>query len=102
MAVKLPPYDRFEDLPGVGKAVAEDLRRMGYATPAELTGKDPQALYEQIEALDGPTDRCMLYTFRCVIYALSTDKTEPEKLLWWRWKDGQRFGATRLCGVLPH
>lgn len=87
MAVKLPPYDRLEDLPGVGKAVAEDLRRMGYATPAELTGRDPQALYEQIEVLDGPTDRCMLYTFRCVSYALSTNEPEAEKLLWWNWKD---------------
>lgn len=87
MAPKLPPYERFEDLPGVGKAVGRDLRRMGYATPVDLRGRDPQVLYEQIEALDGPTDRCMLYTFRCVTYALSTAKPDAAKLQWWTWKD---------------
>lgn len=87
MAAKLPPYNRFEQLPGVGKAVADDLRRMGYSVPAELRGLDPADLYEQLEFIDGPTDRCMLYTFRCIAYALSTATPDPYRLDWWAWKD---------------
>jgi len=87
MAVKLPPYSRFEELPGVGKAVAEDLRRMGFSEPSELRNLDPQRLYEQLEAIDGPTDRCMLYTFRGIVYAVSSPRPDPSRLQWWLWSD---------------
>jgi len=87
MAVKLPPYHRFEQLPGVGKAVADDLRRMGFVEPAQLRDLDPQQLFEQLEAIDGPTDRCMLYTLRCIVYAVSTPLPDPARLQWWLWSD---------------
>ena len=32
-------------------------------------------------------DRCMLYVLRCAVYFASTPRPEPEKLLWWNWKD---------------
>src|SRR5579862_9551837 len=37
-----------EDLPNVGPAIAADLRRLGIATPAELPGRDPYALYDDL------------------------------------------------------
>lgn len=75
-------------IPGVGKAVAEDLERMGFKTVESLQGQSPEAMYEQLMALEGQhVDRCMLYTFRCAVYYASNTDHEPEKLKWWNWKD---------------
>ena len=84
---KLPPYHMLEDLPGVGRAVASDYRRLGVPDAAAVAEHDPVELYAQLESLDGPTDRCMLYTFRCAHYAASTPEPDPALLDWWRWKD---------------
>lgn len=84
---KLPPYDRLEDLPGVGRAVARDYRLLGIIDPGMVAGSDPYELYERLEQLNGPTDVCMLYTFRCAHYAASDPDPDPELLSWWRWKD---------------
>jgi hypothetical protein len=37
-----------EDIPNVGPAVAADLRRLGLTAPADLLGRDPYALYEDL------------------------------------------------------
>ncbi|MBS1846689.1 MAG: pathogenicity locus [Actinobacteria bacterium] len=84
---KLPPYRRLEDLPGVGKAVADDYRRLGVVDAAAVATHDPFRLYEQLQAIDGPTDVCMLYTFRCAHYAASTPDPDVDLLAWWVWKD---------------
>lgn len=84
---KLPPYGRLEDLPGVGKAVAGDYRRLGIADADAVAGVDPFELYGRIQELDGPTDPCMLYTFCCAYYAASTSDPDPDLLAWWKWKD---------------
>ena len=36
---------RLEDIPNIGKAVANDLRGIGITAPAALCGRDPYALY---------------------------------------------------------
>ncbi len=84
---KLPPYQRLEDLPGVGRAVAGDYRRLGVPDAAAVAHADPHELYDRIQALDGPTDPCMLYTFRCAHYAASTTEPDPDLLAWWKWKN---------------
>lgn len=85
--MKLPPYESLQALPGVGPRVADDYRRLGITGPADVAAADPQELFDAIEALDGPTDRCMLYTFRCAHYAANTSDPDPALLAWWRWKD---------------
>jgi hypothetical protein len=84
-AVKLPPYSSLESLPGVGATVAGDYRRLGVRSPDDVAAADPYQLYARLEGLDGPTDRCMLYTFRCAHYAASTASPDPDLLAWWRW-----------------
>ena len=32
-------------------------------------------------------DRCLLYVFRCACYYARTKRPDPQKLLWWNWKD---------------
>lgn len=79
-----------EDIPGIGKQIAKDLRDLGIKQPADLKGKNPELLYEKLCALRGQDiDRCMLYTFRCAVYAVSVTRHDPKKLQWWHWKDVQ-------------
>jgi hypothetical protein len=81
--------EHLENLPGVGPAIAGDLRRLGVDSPRQLEGEDPEQLFERLIALDGPTDRCVLYTFRAAHYYATTPDAEvdPPLLLWWNWKD---------------
>ncbi|MBN1508980.1 MAG: DUF4332 domain-containing protein [Sedimentisphaerales bacterium] len=82
--------DELEQIPGVGKAIAEDLRHMGITSARQLKGKDPEELYEQLcNFKASPVDRCMLYVLRCAVYYASTPDPDPDLLQWWSWKDPQ-------------
>lgn len=86
----MPPSIRknLQTIPGVGKAVAEDLWNIGINSVADLKGKDPQKLYDASNRFEGRIqDRCLLYVFRCAVYYAEHTKHDPEKLKWWNWKD---------------
>jgi len=75
-------------IPGVGKSIAMDLWELGFRSVAELRDRDPAAMYERFCEMRGQhIDRCMLYVFRCAVYYASTFPHQPDKLLWWSWKD---------------
>ena len=77
-------------IPGVGKSTAEDLINVGINHVADLKGKNPEKLYEELCVFSGcKQDRCVLYVFRCAVYYSETpiEKQDPEKLKWWNWKD---------------
>lgn len=77
-------------IPGVGKAVAEDLWNLGMRSVQDLKGHDPEELYHHLCVLQGTQiDRCMLYVFRCAVYHASSEQYDPELLKWWNWKDRQ-------------
>jgi hypothetical protein len=83
------PRDDLQTIPGVGPSIAGDLRRLGIRRPADLAGRDPQALYEEHEDLTGAhVDRCVLYVFRCAVHFAGGADGDPELLKWWNWKDG--------------
>ncbi len=80
--------DELQTIPGVGVSIAQDLRDLGVHRIADLKGKDPERLYQQLCEHQGMSvDRCMLYVFRCAIYFASHATHDPEKLKWWHWKD---------------
>jgi len=83
---KLPPYTKLRDLPGVGESIADDYIRIGINDPDQIRDADPEELFDRLELLDGPTDRCVLYVFRCARYAVSTPEPDPSLLDWWAWK----------------
>ncbi|KKU81510.1 MAG: hypothetical protein UY07_C0016G0009 [Parcubacteria group bacterium GW2011_GWA1_47_8] len=86
----MPPLIRknLQTIPGVGKAVAEDLWNIGINSVADLKGKDPQKLYDASNRFEGMIqDRCLLYVFRCAVYYASHRIHDSEKLKWWNWKD---------------
>jgi hypothetical protein len=77
-----------QTLPGVGKSIAQDLWDMGFRSPSELKHKDPEKLYEDLNKLRGTTlDRCLLYTFRCMVYYATETRYDPKLLNWWNWSD---------------
>ena len=77
-----------QKIPGVGKAIAQDLWELGFRSVEELKNRDPKELYRALCAQKGmPVDRCMLYVFRCAVYYASNTTYDPELLKWWNWKD---------------
>lgn len=79
-------------IPGVGPSIARDLWNQGFRRVDDLRGRDPQAMYERACEIQGMhVDRCLLYVFRCAVYFAShqAHEHEPERLLWWNWKDGK-------------
>jgi len=71
---------RLTELPNVGKAVAADLRLLGFNRPQELAGCDPYALFLRLEEVSGSRqDPCMLDTFMAVIHFMDTGEALP----WW-------------------
>lgn len=83
-------------IPGVGKAVAEDLFNIGFKSILDLKGKDPEVMYILHNQKKGTVqDICMLYTFRCAVYFAETpkEKQNPEKLKWWNWMDKEKVSS---------
>jgi len=75
-------------IPGVGRAVATDLWRLGIHRVSDLHGQDPERLHQRLCGLQNqPVDRCMLYVFRCAVYFANQRTHDPELLKWWNWKD---------------
>lgn len=73
---------RLEEIPNVGPAVAADLRRLGINQPADLPGRDPYGLYDDLCRITGQKhDPCLLDTF---IAAVRFMEGEPKKP-WWKY-----------------
>ncbi|NJB68112.1 hypothetical protein GGQ74_001785 [Desulfobaculum xiamenense] len=76
-------------IPGVGPSLARDLADLGYRGVDELSGHDPQRMYERLMELRGQhIDRCVLYVFRLAVYFAEGGR-EPDRLKWWNWKDSK-------------
>lgn len=77
-----------EQIPGVGKSIAQDLRDIGIGSVDELKGKEAEKLYKKLcNFKASPVDRCMLYALRCAVYYASNTEHDPNLLKWWNWKD---------------
>ncbi len=80
-----------QQIPGVGKKIAEVLCDLGLRTLHDLRNQDPEELYFRLCVQKGMNaDRCMLYVFRCAVYYASNKKHDPELLKWWNWKEDNR------------
>jgi Pathogenicity locus len=71
-----------EDIPNVGPAVAADLRRLGITAPADLLGRGPYALYEDLCERTGQRhDPCLLDTFIAAARLMVGGPKKP----WWKY-----------------
>ena len=77
---------RLEDIPNIGPSIAADLRQLGITTPAELPGRDPYALYDDLCRITGQRhDPCLL------------EPSSPPSATW-RERRRSRGGSTRRNG----
>lgn len=84
MKTKLRRIDvtMLEDLPNVGPAVAADLARLGIRTPRALVGRDPYALYDELNRVTGTRhDPCLLDTFIAAVRFMDGAPARP----WWKY-----------------
>jgi hypothetical protein len=84
---------RLEDIPNVGPAIAADLRQMGITTPADLPGRDPFAMYDDLCRLTGQRhDPCVLDTFIAAVRYMEGAPKKP----WWEYTpERKRLMAAR-------
>ena len=86
----------FQQIPGVGKSIANDLWNLGLRSIENLKDQNPEELYLQLCAQQGTyVDRCMLYVFRCAVYYASNESYDVELLKWWNWKDSAQPNKVR-------
>jgi len=79
---------QLEQIPGVDKSIAQNLRDIGIHLVDELKGKKADQLYKRLcDFKASPVDKCMLYVLRCAVYYASNNEHDPELLKWWNWKD---------------
>lgn len=84
--------EKLTDLPNIGPAMAADLTRLGYATPAQLAGADPEEMYLRLCALDGQRhDPCVLDVFVSVTRFLAGEPAQP----WWVFSGERRESVRR-------
>src|SRR4051812_49305776 len=75
-------FVRLEELPNVGPAVAADLRRLGITAPAQLAGRDPYAMYDELCRVTGRRhDPCLLDTFIAAVRFMGGEPKKP----WWKY-----------------
>src|SRR5438128_4255888 len=73
---------RLEDIPNIGPSIAADLRQFGINVPADLPGRDPYAMYDDLCRITGQRhDPCLLDTF---IAAVRFTEGAPKKP-WWKY-----------------
>jgi hypothetical protein len=71
-----------EDIPNIGPSIAADLRQLGITTPAELLGRDPYALYDDLCRITGKRhDPCLLDTFIAAVRYMEGAPKKP----WWKY-----------------
>jgi hypothetical protein len=79
--------EQLQDLPNIGPAMARDLRLLGINTPAELIGRDPRALYEDLSRHTGlRQDPCVLDVFLSVVRFMEGEPARP----WWAYTEARK------------
>jgi hypothetical protein len=71
---------RLEELPNIGKALADDLRLVGIDHPRQLIGQNPFHLYDQLCQRTGQRqDPCVIDAFMAVVDFMDGGEPRP----WW-------------------
>lgn len=80
--------------PNVGPATARDLIALGILSRADAAGKDPDAPYETLCALDGVRhDPCVRDVFAAVVASADGEPAQPWRVDSRRRKERERGGA---------
>ena len=86
---------RLEQIRNVGPSLAADLRLVGVRFPADLTGRDPYALYEALCGATGERqDPCVLDVFISAVRFMEGAPARP----WWRYTKQRKRGLRARSG----
>ena len=89
--MKAPDTLKLEDLPNIGKSIADDLRDLGIMNPEQLAARDPLATYLALGNTMGKRhDPCVYYTLLAAEHYLQCG----ERLSWWKFTEQ---GKARLA-----
>lgn len=84
---------KLTDLPNIGKACAEDLRLLGIQIPAQLIGKNPYQLFEDLcEKTGVKIDPCMLDTFISITRFMDGEPPQP----WWHYTEERKKNLAQI------
>ncbi len=84
-----PLPTRLEDLPNIGKSIANDLRGLGILTPQALARRSPLKVYLELgAAMAQRHDPCVFYTLLSVQHFFKSG----ERVAWWKFtEEGRRM-----------
>ncbi len=86
---------QLENLPNVGKAIAEKLRLIGIDHPKKLIGKQPLELYDQLCIVTKERhDPCVIDTFMSIVHFMESGEVLP----WWAFTDKRKRGNKMKYG----
>ena len=75
------------DLPNVGKAIAQDLRLLGFHTPDQLKGQCPFEMYKSLCNKTGARqDPCIIDVFMSVTRFMAGEEPKP----WWSYTEERK------------
>jgi len=78
---------RLDELPNIGKSMADHLQLIGIDNPRKLIGKEPFKLYEELCTTSGKRhDPCVIDVFMSVIHFMEGGKPLP----WWSFTDERK------------
>ena len=78
---------RLDELPNIGKAMADDLVLIGIDHPGKLIGKDPFELYNELcRRSEKRHDPCVIDVFMSVIHYMEGGDPLP----WWSFTDERK------------
>ena len=76
-----------EQIPNIGKSVANDLRLIGITKPIQLRAKDPLKLYQKINIVTRTHhDPCLLDTFMAAVDFMNGGRPKP----WWKFTERRK------------
>ena len=82
MKKKREKLAHLEDMPNIGPSIAANLPQLGITTPAELLGRDPFAMHDDLCRLTGQRhDPCLLDTFIATVRFMEGEPKKP----WWKY-----------------
>lgn len=82
---------RLDELPNIGKAIANDLKLIHIDHPRKLIGKDPFKLYEELGRVLGKNqDPCIIDVFISAIHFMEGGEPLP----WWSFTDERKKHST--------
>jgi len=87
--------NRLEDIPNIGRSIADDLRSIGILDPQQLATRDPLEVYLALSGSMGQRhDPCVLYTLMAARHYLQSGVSTP----WWKFTEQGRAVLAEAAG----